>query len=135
MTNLVAIVTLLVTNTVTTDNGVRWPQFGNGDMITYPPMPYWQKEPDEQYETTDIVERKIVRTEVDGQSFENVLSQRKVSSVTKVSKKVVEWRPAGIRTNDVTPLKFVLTNGITYAIMSNFPQVIVFTNNANITNK
>jgi len=108
VTNLVAIVVTLVTNTIVTNNGQHeWQGLPCPDGILGCTVYHaresgrWIKEPDEEQTEIQVVERRVAHTEIDGQAFDNLIGERIISSTTRTRKKFVEWREIAFRTNDL----------------------------------
>lgn len=108
-TNLLcAVVITIVTNVVPSDNarwerdwGMSWPEGGGPMRIAAPAT--------ESYLTTNVTEHSVITVPLPGGAKE-FSSDRLISSVTAILKKLEEWKPAGMRTNDVVPKSTLWTN-------------------------
>lgn len=102
ITNIVvSVVITLVTNVVQTDNAeyeqsriFAWPEGGVPSVRV--------KEATERYTTTNVTEHTEITVPLpDGPRTFTV--DKAISSVTSILKKLEEWKPAGVRTNDIAP--------------------------------
>jgi len=98
-TNIIATVIIaLVTNVVTTDNSEQRPDlvFRGGMFLTEESR---RTAPTEKYLTTNVLERTTVRWTWAGEQKEHV-TERLLSSVTRVLKLKQEWEQGELRTNE-----------------------------------
>ncbi len=117
LTNLIAsAVITLVTNVFPSDNAVYEPDYSIA-YATYPAQ-FGQrvKTPaTEKYLTTNIVEHSEITVQIHGRS-KVFYDDRTISSVTAILRKLEDWKPAGIRTNEILQLtnaSIVFTNWTT----------------------
>ena len=97
-TNIIAAITVaLVTNVVTTDNSEPQPEyvFRGGTFLTQESR---RTAPTEKYLTTNVLERTTVRWTWAGEQKEHV-SEKLLSSVTRVLRLKQEWEQGEVRTN------------------------------------
>jgi hypothetical protein len=104
LTNLLAqIVITLVTNVVQTDNAVWVPDYSVA-YATYPAQ-FGQRistPATERYLTTNVTEHTTVTVPLsDGPAV--FTKDKLLSSVTGILRKLEDWQPAGVRTNDPAP--------------------------------
>src|SRR4051812_30965449 len=109
MTNIIAsLIVTLITNVVSTDNSVWGPDY-SVNLTSYPAQ-YGKRivsQATERYLTTNVTQRTTITV-----ALESFTVDKAISSVTAVLRKLEDWKPAGVRTNDVsTPQQFSIYQG------------------------